>query len=60
MAFPRPLHAMEREQWLSESTWEFLRKRTWLVDSLWNEVDVAEVSTEAVRLSREIRKIMQT
>ena len=41
-----------RVQWLGESTWEIMRRRTWLVDSLWNETDIAEV----VRLSREIQK----
>ena len=45
-----------REQWLSENTWEMMRNRTWLVDSLRNETDSAQVSTEVVRLSREIRK----
>ena len=45
-----------REQWLSERTWEMMRKRTWLVDSLWKEADIAEVSEEVVRLTKEIRK----
>ena len=45
-----------REQWLSENTWEMMRKRTWLVDSLWKEADIAEVSAEVVRLTKQIRK----
>ena len=33
-----------------------MRKRTWLVDSLWKEADIAEVSAEVVRLTKQIRK----
>ena len=33
-----------------------MRKRICLIDSLWNEADIAEVSTEVVRLSPEVRK----
>ena len=43
-----------REQWLIEGTWKLMRKRTWLVDSLRNEADIAEVSADAVMLDPEI------